>query len=199
MAGIKTDNSYMADKVYLRLGHLPDKGIVSVLDCYSGSGIIWRGVARLTQKKIRRIPMDEKDDVGFHLPGDNLKYLKTMELGTFDVIDLDAYGIPYEQMKLIREKNYQGVVFVTFIQSMYGGVPTGLLCDIGFTKEMINKTPALFNRRGWDYFLQWLGGWGITEIYHRTHARKHYLYFNCAGVSASGYGNPKEETAASPS
>ena len=174
----KTNNSYLADKVALRLGHLPRKKEIYVLDCYAGKGLIWRAVQKLSGKDITTLPIDTSDDdTGFRLPGDNRGYLETLDLSQFDVIDLDAYRIPYDQMRIVFEREYHGFVFVTFIQSPFGRMPNRLLLDIGFSEEMITASPTLVGSMGWQYFKEWLRAMGVRKIWHRTHSRKHYLFF----------------------
>jgi len=173
---VKTDNSYLADKVGLRVDHLPRKGAVTVLDCFAGSGRIWRAVKRRTNRDIKVLAMDRKR-IGYHMPGDNLAWLAQMDLSRFNVIDLDAYGIPYDQLRILFERGYKGVVYVTFIQSLWGQMPKGLMVDVGFTEEMISKAPALCNGRGWEYLIEWMAARGVEKIWHRHHARKHYFAF----------------------
>ena len=174
----ETDNSFLGDKVEMRANHLPkSKGEVRVLDCFHGSGLIWAGVSRHTNKKISVLAMEKKEIYDFHLPGDNISYLMSIDLSRFDVIDLDAYGVPYEQLKIIFERGFRGTVFATFIQSVYGSINHHLLTDLGFTEIMINKSPAILYKRGWEYFMQWLASHGVTDIFHRSKGRKHYLGF----------------------
>src|SRR5688572_25502525 len=93
----KTNNSYLADKVALRVAHMPKAGEVRVLDCYAGQGVIWRAVERLTGREIKVLGIDvnKPDELsGFRMPGDNRAYLEIIDLSRFDVVDLDAYGIP---------------------------------------------------------------------------------------------------------
>jgi hypothetical protein len=176
----KTDNDLIWDKLRLRLDHLPSDP-VKVLDCFTGKGVLWKAIRKKTGRNITVLPIDIRgDDIGFHLHGDNQDFLSTLDLSRYNVIDLDAYGVPYGQLKIIFMRGYTGTIFVTFIQSVYGAMPHGLLHDVGFTQAMIEKTPSLFNKRGWEYFLQWLGLNGITEVWHRSNTRKHYLAFNCA-------------------
>lgn len=132
----KTNNSYLSDKVSLRLGHLPAGKKIRVLDCYSGKGLIWKAVKKMSGRDITTLGIDVSADTGFRLPGDNRAYLDTLDLSPFQVIDLDAYGVPYDQLKSIFSRGYKGHVFVTFIQTMYGQMPVGLLEDIGFTHEV---------------------------------------------------------------
>jgi hypothetical protein len=191
----QTDNTYLADKVALRVAHLPQKDTINVLDCFGGSGKVWKAVKRLTGKNIRVLPIEMKDINWFHLPGDNMKYLGSIALEKYDIVDLDAYGIPYEQLKEVFDRGFNGIVFVTFIQSIFGGINHDMLIDIGFTKEQIKKIPTIFGKRGWEYFLEWLGLHGVKKIWHRHHARKHYLGFSCAGESSSGSRTRQEDRA----
>jgi len=177
----KTDNHYTGDKVAIRINHSPwsDDRPLRVLDCYGGHGIIWRAIQRKTGKQINRTAIDQRKDMfQLHLHGDNVKVMAGMDLKKFDVIDLDAYGIPYDQLKIVFDQNFKGTVFVTAIQAMRGGIPSGLLMDIGFKNEMIRKSPTLFGRRGFQYLLEWLALNGIKKITHRSKARKHYFTFD---------------------
>lgn len=181
MSEKKTDNSFLMDKVQMRIANLPE-GDVSVLDCYSGKGIIWAAVQELSSRKIKVLPIDKRPDKdNFHLAGDNIEYLETLDLTKFQVIDLDAYGIPYEQLECLVRRKYKGTVFVTAIQSVMGQMPHGLLEAIGFTKAQIEKCPTLFGKRGWAYLLQWLALIGVKKIRHRSSKRKHYLVFTLSG------------------
>lgn len=173
----KTDNHFLRDKIALRASHLPD-GDVRVLDCYGGKGVVWRGVERLTGRAIKRLPIDIRRDIDtFRLAGDNESWLLSIDLSKFNVIDLDAYGQPIEQLQTIFERGYIGVVFVTFIQTALGKVHNRMLEDVGFTHEMVQKCPTLFARRGFEYFLDWLARHGVTSVSHRSAGRKHYLCF----------------------
>ena len=176
------DNTYLADKAALRADHLPD-GEIRVLDCYGGKGLVWHAVQKLARRKIKVLPVDIRNDLNtFRLPGDNRAFLQIIDLTKFNVVDLDAYGVPYDQLRMIFERGYIGKMFVTFIQSLYGKMPYGLLEEVGFTAEMIKRSPTLFGRRGWDYFLDYLALHGVTKVWHRSHARKHYLFFDASGL-----------------
>lgn len=183
MAQIKTDNSYLADKVQLRIDYLPKSPIV--LDCYAGNGLIWRYVENKIGKPIERLAIDTRNDLQeLYLPGDNRQFLSQIDLSQFNVIDLDAYGVPFHQVAELFNRNYRGDVFVTFIQSAMGMIPIALAEAVGFTKAMIESCPTVISRKGWEYFLEYLALNGIIEIHHRSHSRKHYLHFYCAGVRA---------------
>lgn len=174
----KTDNHYLADKIYIRVTHLPNTP-PSVLDCYAGNGVIWKKVQQLRPDVIiQRLAIEKQKGKGqFCLPGDNVRFLKQLDLSVYNVIDLDAYGVPYEQIRILFNRNYHGIVFFTFIQSVIGALPHGMLMEIGFTKIMINKTPTIFSRRGWEYFLQFLARNGVRKVTYINHQRKYYGFF----------------------
>jgi len=183
MTSLQTDNSFFADKVMLRVRHLPDKDTVNVLDAYAGDGLIWQKVGELTDKKIQVVGIDKKRKAkGAHLFGDNVKYLAAMNLATFDVIDLDAYGVPYHQLEQLFRRGYGGVVFVTFIQSQYGRLPTKMLGQLGYPRRWVDTTQSLFNRHGWKKFRAYLALRGVESIHYKATTKSgvncYYLCFS---------------------
>ena len=124
MNSVQTDNSFLETKVKLRIDNLP-AGECNVLDCYAGTGLIWRTIKEKTQRQINVLGMDLKKLQGIYLQGDNLKFLATMDISRFNVIDLDAYRVPYHQLKIIfsRKLHAETIDFVTFIQSVYCCLP----------------------------------------------------------------------------
>lgn len=182
MNNVQTDNSYFEEKVSLRLNNLP-AGECRVLDCFGGDGRIWLQIQKRARKKrisVLRIEK-KKDKNGIYLEGDNRKFLKSIDLERFNVIDLDAYGVPYEQLRIIFEHKHitPKVIFITFIQSLYGGLPTGMLAEIGYPEKMIKKCPALFNKKGIEKLKQYLAKKGIQKIkrFSDSSERKNYLCF----------------------
>ena len=174
----KTDNSCLGDKLTIRINHLPD-GDLRVLDCFGGEGTIWERIEKVTGRNIDCLPIDLKDNGRFRLPGDNLRFLKSLDLSKFNVIDLDAYGVPYKQLKTVFQSGYAGAVFVTFIQSYVGELPHEMLIDIGFTQSMINKCRTLLFKHGFDKFCQWLALQGVTKITHISPTPyKHYIFLD---------------------
>lgn len=173
----KTDNHYLKDKIRIREENLPAAPVV--LDCYAGNGVIWGTIQQNHPKTpIKRVAIEKERGKGqFHLEGDNTKFLLSLDLSKFNVVDLDAYGVPYMQLKILFDRGYHGLVFVTFIQSFMGRLPSGMLCEVGFSRAMINKAPTLCNHHGWEYFLQFLARRGVTRISYVNHQRKYYGYF----------------------
>lgn len=173
MAG--TDNSLLAHKVKIRLLHTSDD--TRILECFSGHGMTWHFVKRIGGFKALKIDKIDIRDIPGVLKGDNRKWLTSIDLSHYDCIDLDAYGIPFDQLEILTKRGYTGGVFVTFIQSSMGALPLKLLLTDGVTNEMRRKSPTIFNRFGWDIFKNYLAKNGVTEIHHFSEHRKHYCYF----------------------
>lgn len=177
----KTDNHYLRDKIQLRIDRSPwpEGRPLRVLDAFGGKGLVWSAVERLSGRAVERTGIDHRDDVtAFHLHGDNTKVMAGLDLARFDVIDLDAYGIPCDPLFECLRQGYVGTLFVTFIQVVHGRLPDRLLLAMGFSTEQLRKVGTLCSKRGWQYFLQWLAWQGVTRVYHRSKARKHYLAFD---------------------
>lgn len=182
MKQIQTDNdaSMFEIKIDLRRRLIEGKPKVTVLEAFSGDGIIWNEIkARYPEKDIRILRMDQKmDKKGIYLKGDNLKFLSSMDLSAFDLIDLDAYGSPFPQLQIIFKSNYQGPVVCTFIQTMAGALNKAFLRELGFTDRMIKKCPSLFNISGFDKMKQYLAGKGVKKLVFFSENRKNYFSFS---------------------
>lgn len=181
MSNHQTENSFFEIKVNLRLENLPDKPL-KVLDCFSADGKIWKEIAKHRENlNILRIEKENNKD-GIYLRGDNLKFLSSLDLNQFDVIDLDAFGIPFKQLRIIFQKvKTDKIIFVTFIQSLFGTLPKQMLNDLGYTKQMINKIPTLFNHNGFNKFCCWLFLNKIDKIKFYNLQNKYYITFNLNG------------------
>lgn len=178
MNKVQTENSNFEQKVLLRINNLPKNDPINVLDAFSANGRIWNKIARTTNRKIALTRIDaDKHRKGIYLVGDNLRMMKSIDLSVFDVIDLDAYGIPYDQIKVVLHSKTKAAVFVTFIQSMAGRLPDTMLLDYGYTQAMIDKAPILFCRNGFDKLKYLLALNGVNKISYHNDKNKYYLYF----------------------
>ena len=175
----KTENSYFDAKVQLRIRNLPKRPGLKVLDLFSADGSIWNEIKRRTNRNMVVVRVERKPGRrGVYLRGDNLKFLDAIGLDQFQVIDLDAYGVPFKQLEKVFDLNPTKVtVFVTFIQSLYGQLPRGMLEYCGVTEKMVKKCPSLFMRDGFERFKEYLARKGVTEIQHFSVGKKHYLTF----------------------
>jgi hypothetical protein len=175
---LKTDNSHFKEKVQLRLDCIKGLKKVNVLDCYSGFGNLWQEVKRQSKSEIKVTGIEKINGKNkLSLPGDNIKYLKSIDLSKFDVIDLDAYGFPINQLEIIFNRDYKGIVIVTAIQSMMGQLPKKMLYEIGYTKAMIDKIPTLFNKDGLGKLKNYLYLHSVQLIEGYFIDSKNYFYF----------------------
>jgi hypothetical protein len=183
MKPVQTDNSYLFTKIKLRLDNLPDKKKIRVLDCYCGNRKIWNYIKHIRPNiEFEVVGIDvKKDRDGIYLVGDNVKFIKAMDLSRFDIIDLDAYGVPFHQLEAIfkNPKAAGKTVFVTFIQTLYGCLHRGLLDAIGFKKSMVEKIPAIFNKNGIEKLCTYLQIRGVkkVQLYSDASRKKNYLSF----------------------
>lgn len=179
MSKAQTDNSYFSDKVLLRLKHLPRNDIVSVLDCFHATGSIWNEVRKWSDKKIRVDGIDVKHNRRRGtLRGLSEKFLSSLDLTRYDIIDLDAYGWPVEQLELLFKSGWKGHVFVTMCHPNIGiTIPDIVLRASGYSKNMSRKAPALFGTKHLEKLLNYLAHNGIEEVWHRSSVNQHYMFF----------------------
>lgn len=172
----KTDNSFFSEKVMLRNLFLPEDKEINVLELYGGDGLIWDQIIRMNPGKVFRVvSMDVKDlKRKNYLKGDNRKFLPSFNLNNYNVIDIDAYGSPFEQLHHLLINNYKGIIYFTFIMTSYGNMNHKLLYESGITKNMLRKVTTLFTKYPFDIFKSYLGKYGVTEITYINHGRKYY-------------------------
>jgi len=178
---IKTNNdlSLINAKIQLRINSIEHlKGQIKVLELFGGEGILWNEVKKITGKDILVLGIDKNKYKRVQLQGDNLKFIDSLNLNEFDVIDADAWGSPFYQVDKIFSQNYKGVVHCTFIQTMMGGLSKEMLLRLGYTENMLSKVKSLFNKNGISKFKNYLARKGIKEIFIVTEKKKNYLYFN---------------------
>lgn len=179
MNKVLTDNSFLENKVKLRIRHLPGKKEIKVLDCFAGKGIIWKKIQERSKKEIKVLGIDIKNkSKQVFLQGNNLKFLPLLNLENYDIIDLDAYGVPFSQLEIIfKKKPKKFLIFGTFNQTIYGGLPYKMLERLGYSKKMIRKCPTLFFRNGWEKFKNYLACEGISLIHYLTADNNRKNYF----------------------
>ncbi len=153
-------------KMRLRVENLPKKKVVKVLEAYGGRNIVWNSVkTKVSNKDIRVLSIDGVETSGIQLRGDCQKFMTGMNLQAFDIIDLDAYSVPYKLLRIIFEKKLKDVtIFFTFTQTLTGRLHRGMLKEIGYTQKMIEKVPELFFRNGFEKFKNYLAFRGVRKI-----------------------------------
>lgn len=141
-----TDNSNFEKKVLLRIEALKHAKNENVLDCYSGTGRIWNEIQNRIGRKLNITQIEkEKGKNPTAMCGDNMKIIPSIDLDKFGLIDLDAYGHPDKQMIHIFERNYEGIVCVTWIDTMFSRQPKNVVEAAGIEYSFYNKHSVVFN------------------------------------------------------
>ena len=177
MSNQQTDNTYFQEKVKLRIDNLPNKKTIKVLDCYAGEGKIWNYIKANSKKDIQILSIDKEQKQFNQLLGDNVKFLKMLTLSNFDIIDLDAYGIPFKQMEILFDREYKGIVCVTYVMSVFGSINRQLLHFIGYPKKMVKKIPTLFYKNPLKKLENYLYIKGVRKIKGYFIGKYSYLTF----------------------
>lgn len=176
----KTDNDNLTQKLAIRMlavDTLKKYGIeeIHVLDCFAGNGKLWRLLKQEYGDSIKDIGIDSESKHGAKYLGDNRKYLKYLPINDYELIDIDAYGVPYDQLRIICKRQFKGIIVGTFIQCVYGGLPHGMLEELGYSRKMVRKITKLFYSSGWKKWSSYLKlqGYDTVHVYHC--ANKHYF------------------------
>ena len=170
MTSVKTDNDNLSKKLAIRLFAMDKLGkskmeMIRVLDCFAGDGLLWHYLKKESGHRIEHIGIDSLPKQGARYLGDNRRYLAQLPIDDYDVIDFDAYGVPYDQMKILAKRNYRGIVVGTFIQCVYGGLPYAMLEEIGYSRRMVRKITKLFFNNGWDKWAAFLRVIGYKDVF----------------------------------
>lgn len=162
MSKVKIDNSYLREKILFREIFIEKLKEKNVLDVFCGKFKIWDKIKKDNYLGIDQIKTDK-----IKLNGDNKKYLAILDLSKFNIIDMDAYGIPYQQLDILFKNNTlqkNTIIFFTFIQVFLGIIPEKLLNLYGYPNKMIKKIPTLFSKNGFEIFKWWLSTKKIKKI-----------------------------------
>jgi hypothetical protein len=171
----KTDNHYLEEKILLRKEVLTLVEKPKILECFSGKGILYDNIDQ--KFEITRIEIEKNKSQKSHLCGDSYKFLLSIDLTKYNIIDLDAYGIPFKYIDFIVNSNFKGYVIVTAIQTVMGKLPNELLYKLGYTSAMIKKIPTLFSLDGIGKLQNYLYLVGVKSITGYFINRKNYFYF----------------------
>lgn len=108
----KKDNSSPARKIYLRKKYLPKNAVI--LDCFCGSGIIYRGCYEGV-KEYHGLDKNKVHDSALCEIANNQVWIRKNDINKFNVFDLDDYGTPWVLLFAILKKTNQKeiTVFVT--------------------------------------------------------------------------------------
>lgn len=177
--GVYTDNTHLAAKVRVRREWLEQRGSdrVAVLDAFAGEGKVWARIQKeLPDLNIDYLGIDKKKysrpDV---IMGDNLKVMRGMDLNRFDLIDLDAYGFPWEQLQVVSFGAPDVPVASTAIGVTLGPLPYGVLKEAGIPEDWAKDKDiphALFNRWRWQFWDHFCYAMGYRATSYEIHLDK---------------------------
>jgi len=181
-----TENSHLRTKVRIRLEAIERLGKTDlyVLDAFAGKGLVWKEIKRQRPDlTISTLGIEKRKYINPEvIMGDNRKEMKGMDLSVFDLIDLDAFGCPWEQLKLCAQNGPMVPVVLTHIAVDLGPVPRGLLDaspvpTAWYTEMGVPK--ALFGRWRWYWWENFVNSLGcyresVSELHLDKSAVKLY-------------------------
>lgn len=175
------DNDHLASKVNLRVEAITRRGKprqVRVLDAYHGHGRLWDAVQDALPDgwEVRILGSDTESRGTGTLKVNNFRLLKALDLTTFDLIDLDAYGWPAAQLKVVAQRAPDVPVVTTRIALALGRIPKLILDDLGY--NFAAAPPTLINRLAGELWEAWL--------YHLGYRTSRLVEFPMTGPQARG-------------
>lgn len=175
-----TDNApgdNLEAKVELRVELVESLGeprLIQVLDAFHGEGVVWDLVQEQLpagwEVQLYRADVDPHGRAGT-LKIDNVRLLEVLDLSRFDLIDLDAYGYPDKQLRIIAARAPQVPVVMTTIWRAWGMVPNAVSYDLGFRfpKGYAKTLVAKVGEELWTAWLYQLG-YRQTRMIRFTHS-----------------------------
>lgn len=89
----KTDNFEIKSKIHLRQEAVKHLSELNVLDLFAGENKLWSSFEKNTYYGV-----EKEKNKGKNLYADNIRVIQSLDLSRFNVIDLDSYGIPFNQI-----------------------------------------------------------------------------------------------------
>ena len=174
---IKTDNTCVYDKVYLR--KIATNGIdnLRVLDLFAGENVLWSHF--ITEKYFG---VEKVKGKGKNLNADNERVIASLDLSQFNVIDVDSYGIPFNQIcEIFKNPSLKNgtVIIYTCITNKMSGLNRQCVEMFGIEK-MYKKNKVLFNGLARELFYAMLQKYGVKEVFYyriEKNFSKDYGYF----------------------
>lgn len=146
----------------MRLHALDGLEMPSILDAYAANGAIWDEINRSHPCHVTRIEKNARSK-GIYLKGDNVRWMASIDLNRYDVIDLDAYGSPINTLDEVFRQGYTGTVVVTWIASI-SGTTRRLYQAIGISREILEATPTIVRSLTRDCIYTYLFQKGIKRL-----------------------------------
>lgn len=173
----KTDNANIESKIHLRQLAVEGLDELRVLDLFAGKNKLWAGF-----DKTRYYGVEKVKGKGRNLHTDNIRVIESLDLSGFNVIDVDSYGIPANQIyELYQNATLQeGTVIVyTCITSKMSELNKCIL-DMFNLRDIYAKSKTMINGYAVDLFYGMLYDLGVREVCEyeiQANYDKHYGFF----------------------
>ena len=173
----KTDNAHIESKINLR--KLATQGLdeLRVLDLFAGENKLWSSF-----EKARYYGVEKVKGKGANLHTDNIRVIQSLDLSDFNVIDVDSYGIPANQIyELYQNDTLQKgtVIIYTCITNKMSGLNKCIL-DLFHLRDIYAKSKTMINGYAVDLFYGLLYSLGIRKVCEyeiKSTYEKHYGFF----------------------
>jgi len=142
----KTDNAEksLGDKVAIRHEVMKWVSAPCVFDAFAGSGVLYRAVWREAISYVGCDLRYFRDDRPAYV-ADNRRVMRAVDLGQFNVFDLDSYGSPWEQVLILVARRQVAVGEVVGLvltegsrmKATFGQLPTLLANFAGLSERVL--------------------------------------------------------------
>jgi hypothetical protein len=140
-------------------------GDITVLDCYHGNGCIWNDISARHKVIVFGIEKEKGKGTG-SIYGYAEKVIPSLNLGQFKIIDLDAYGSPYQALKQVfnnKTLKKGTFIFYTHIMTGMGVTHKEVLSYIGITQKMQKHCRTIFKSLSFIAFKEYIRQNGIEK------------------------------------
>ena len=173
----KTDNAHIESKINLR--KLATKGLdeLRVLDLFAGENKLWASF-----EKARYYGVEKVKGKGANLHTDNIRVIQSLDLSDFNVIDVDSYGIPANQIyELYQNDTLQKgtIIIYTCITNKMSGLNKCIL-DLFHLRDIYAKSKTIINGHAVEMFYGLLYSLGVRKVCEyeiKSAYEKHYGFF----------------------
>ena len=182
------NRTVLAIKVALRLAALPADRPSRVLDCFAGDHDIWDIAQEINRQPVEVLHNDRDLRYRSHLAMAAVDAVRFLDLDGFDLVDLDAWTPPYDELLALSMRQYSGVVAYTSILANSKPHHESPMEEVGIAREWHKpEAPLLAGRDAtpaerWVTFLDTCG-WERTHIVQTLGRRSTllHLYGVCGG------------------
>lgn len=175
----QTDNAHFRWKVMLRKEAVSSLDTVRVLDCFAGCNRLWTDVGYDYYYGLEQ----QKGKGRLNIHADNLRIIPVLDLSLFNVIDLDSYGVPGNQLlAIIKNKTLpeKMVIVYTAIFAPLASSHRDFLLANGVASDVYMKCQTLWNNK--------LGTIFDTFLFCKLGVERDHSFFVREGSYGKRYG-----------